>query len=224
MGLCLNYELRLPPDRLRADMIETLESLQRFATALPVHRVAPICLFDRERTVPEFFNGSERFENFIHEWASILAKPSNESSPTSGMNWNADSAAGFVIAVGKGCEAAPIGFLHGRSDDGTREEWFWYASVKTQYASVVSDEHLVTCHTALVSLLDHAIEIGVDVVVRDETGYWPSRNAATLIDEVHKMNRIVAKLAGVMCDSLMLHHVGGAIVHHPDFEHLEMER
>jgi len=224
MGLCLNYELRLPPDRSRADMIETLESLHRFATALPVHRVTPVSLFERERSVSSSFWGSGHLEDFFHVWASILAKPSNEPSPTSGMNWDADSAAGFVIAVGKGCEAAPIGFLHGRSDDGTREEWSWYASVKTQYASVVSDEHLVTCHTALVSLLDHAIEIGVDVVVRDETGYWPSRNAATLIDEVHKMNRIVAKLAGVMSDALTQHHVGGAIVHHPDFEHLEMER
>lgn len=223
MGLCLNFELRLPPDRSRADIIETLERLHRFATALPVRRVTPVCLFERERAEPSSFWGSERFENFFHEWASILAIPSDDG-PTAGMNWDADSAAGFVMALGKGCEAAPVGFLRGRNDHGTRAEWFWYASVKTQYASVVSDEHLVTCHTALVSLLDYAIEIGVDVVVRDETGYWPSRNVATLIDEVHKTNRIVAKLAGMMSDAITQHHVGSAIFRHPDFEHLEMEK
>src|SRR5947207_9943622 len=117
MGLCLNYELRLPSDRSRADMIATLERLHRFATALPVHRVTPVSLFERERSVSSSFWGSAHLEDFFHVWASILAKPSNESSPTSGMNWNDDSAAGFVIAVGKGCEAAPHRFLHGRGDD-----------------------------------------------------------------------------------------------------------
>jgi hypothetical protein len=75
-----------------------------------------------------------------------------------------------------------------------------------------------------VSLLDYAIEIGVDVVVRDETGYWQSRDVATLIDEVHEMNRVVAKFAGAMSDQLTQHDVRSAIFHHPDFENLEMEK
>ena len=92
---------------------------------------------------------------------------------------------------------------------------------KTQYASVVSDDHLITCHTALVALLDHAIALGVDVEVLDETGYWESRDSAVLVESVHKMNQLVAKLAGGLSDA-MDGRVEASIFEHPRFEHLEM--
>jgi hypothetical protein len=116
-----------------------------------------------------------------------------------------------------------------RSLDGKHEEWFWWCGCKTQYASLISDDHLVTVHTSLVAILDYAIELGFDVVVRDETGYWESRSAQALIAEVHKMNRIVAKLAGALGDALgdalgHDHSLQAPIFEHRQFEHLEMER
>jgi hypothetical protein len=132
------------------------------------------------------------------------------------------SAIGFVVAPGQRCEPAPIGFLKRRDPEADREEWFWYTSCKTQYASVVSEKHLITCHSALVSVLDRAIEIGVDVVVRDETGYWESRETSVLVESVREMNRIVAAFAGAMRDALPSMRVGGAIFQHPRFEWVEM--
>ena len=34
--------------------------------------------------------------------------------------------------------------------------WHWHYCCKTQYASVVSDEHLLRCHLMLIDLLDSA--------------------------------------------------------------------
>jgi hypothetical protein len=78
----------------------------------------------------------------------------------------------------------------------------WHTCCKTQYASVVSDEHLIRCHLSLVSLLEAAAGIGVGVTVRDETHYWETRDTDRLIEEVHRMNRIVAKLAGRLGDAV----------------------
>jgi hypothetical protein len=86
----------------------------------------------------------------------------------------------------------------------------------------VSEEHLVTCHTALVSILDRAIEIGIDVIVHDETGYWESRDVNVLLESVRRMNRIVAAFAGKLSDGLSPLRVEGAIFAHPRFERIEM--
>ena len=92
-----------------------------------------------------------------------------------------------------------------------------------QYASIVSDRHLVSCHTGLVRLLDHARMLGVDVVVRDETHYWETRDEQRLITEAHAMNRIVARIAGNLDDAVGPGHATWApIFGHPRFERLEM--
>ena len=90
-------------------------------------------------------------------------------------------------------------------------------------ASMVSDAHLITCHTALVAFLDHAIASGVDVVVRDETHYWETRDTERLVAEVHEMNRIVARIAGKFSDAIgTAADVRAPIFEHRNFEHLEM--
>src|SRR5204862_2620576 len=100
------------------------------------------------------------------------------------------------------CETAVFAFLKRADEPRTHEEWYWHCSCKTQYASVVSDAHLIACHTSLVRVLDRAIELGVDVVVRDETHYWETRDDRRLLDEVHAMNRLIARFAGVLSDRL----------------------
>src|SRR5207248_6858666 len=86
-----------------------------FASALPVHCVTRMCLFYDE----SFADDGDRLEWFFREWTSILADPPADS-PDAGMHWDAHSAAGFVVALGKGSEAAPVGFLRGHDDTGTR--------------------------------------------------------------------------------------------------------
>jgi hypothetical protein len=99
-----------------------------------------------------------------------------------------------------------------------------YTCCKTQYASTVSDEHLIRCHLALVSLLEEATRLGLQATVRDETHYWKARDTKRLVEEVHQMNRIVARIAGRLGDALPPGLVlGGGITGHPRFEDLAME-
>ena len=221
MGLHLNFELRLPAVLSRAQVIDRLELLRAFALGIPVSRVTP--LFGADHSCSEEEEPSDRLEGFFRLWTSILADPPADD-PDASVTWDEGSAVGFVVNPGRGSEVAPIGFLRGRDDAGTREEWYWHTCCKTQYASVVSEAHLVRCHTALVSILDHAIELGIDVVVRDETGYWESRDTAILVDSVRRMNHIVAMFAGKLSDDMPSVKIEAPIFEHPQFEHIEMEK
>lgn len=135
-------------------------------------------------------------------------------------------AVGFTIAPGHGCEPATIGVArHGACDSPSRD-WWWHACCKTQYASVHGDEHLLRCHGSLVALIDEAALLDFEVTVRDETGYWESRDPRQLVVAVTRMNRLVAKFGGQFTDAVRDsgcdgRQVSGAIFDHPDFERLE---
>ena len=77
---------------------------------------------------------------------------------------------------GDRCETATFGVVWVTPSDevgnrlrGEPYMWHWYAVPKTQYASVLGDDHPIRCHASLVALLDKAVELGFDVTVRDET-------------------------------------------------------
>ena len=62
--------------------------------------------------------------------------------------------------------------------------------------------------------------------VRDEAGYFESRDTTELLQRVAEMNRIVARFAGAFSDAFAeaggdTKQVQGAIFEHPDFERLE---
>lgn len=216
MGLHLNYELRRPGLEPDHEVTRILTKLRAFAGELPFRSVSELYLPGCDAAGP-LGPGLERLRSF----ASIIARPyPNDVPPLIG---DAVTARGFFVDPGTRCETAIFGFLM-RADEAARNrEWFWHCSCKTQYASIVSDRHLVTCHTALVRLLDHAMALGVDVVVRDETHYWDTRDEQRLLDEVHAMNRVVARIAGSLGDAVAPEHdVRAPIFAHPRFERLEM--
>jgi hypothetical protein len=65
-------------------------------------------------------------------------------------------------------------------------------------------------------------ELGFDVQVVDEGGYWESRDADLLLASVDHMNQLVAGIAGTLYDRLGPDHpVDAPIFAHPDFERLE---
>jgi hypothetical protein len=215
MGLHLNYELRLPGDATVDEVRRQLGELHRRAIELPFTRVSNVAAAADP--------GDDWMHSALGLFARIIVEVFDEEYPP--FNGDASTAIGFLIDVGSRCEPATFAFLQRAAADGTNGEWFWHCSCKTQYASVVSDEHLVTCHTSLVALLDHAIACGIDVVVRDETHYWETRDTARLIAEVHKMNQIVAAFAGRFSDAVESGRplrVEGSIFDHPRFERLEM--
>jgi hypothetical protein len=216
MGLHLNYELRLPATNTDEQIAERLEALRTFAAELPFDEVSPVV-----RAHSAELPTARPWPAAIAFHASIIAEPWDEDAPA--LTGDVGTAQGFLVNPGQGCETAFFGFLRRADDAGGHSEWYWHCSCKTQYASTVSDVHLVTCHTSLVRLLDHASTLGVDVIVRDETFYWETRDVQRLISETHRMNRIVAAFAGKMSDVFGNgHSLRAPIFDHPRFERLEM--
>ena len=215
IGLHLNYELRLPACTERDVVVRTLTDLHAFAQTLAFDELSPVLI---EHGHP--IDKTDRLAT-LRFFASIIATPDNEDIlPLTG---DPNSAQGFFVHAGRGCETAAFGLMRRADIHGAHAEWFWHGSCKTQYASIVSDAHLIACHTALVRVLDHAITLGIDVVVRDETHYWDTRDASRLVDEVRAMNQLVARFAGQLSDVVgETHEVRASIFEHPRFERLEM--
>jgi len=208
VGLHLNFELRLPGTASYDDAGRVLRDLRAFALKLPFRDVSRLYAGPR---------GAEHLK-FI---ASVIADAYPSDDPP--RVGDVATARGFFVHPGDRCETASVGLLLRAAHDGTQREWFWHCSCKTQYASLVGDRHLVTCHTGLVRLLDHAIALEVGVIVRDETHYWESRDERRLIREVHRMNQIVAGIAGRVSDAIgPSAAVQAPIFDHRRFEHLEM--
>ncbi|MEO7359911.1 MAG: hypothetical protein ABI120_06260, partial [Gemmatimonadaceae bacterium] len=154
-------------------------------------------------------------------WASIVAEPPEDDADA--LTGDANSAMGFFVQPGGGCEVASFCLLRRLDATGENADWFWYCFCKTQYASTVSEDHFIACHTVLVQMLDAAIACGFEVVVDDEGHYWETRDTAQLVDSMRKMNTSVAGFAGRLSDALGdAHDVRAAIFEHPRFERLEM--
>lgn len=216
MGLHLNWELRLPGSLSREEVIVYVRDLRAHALTLGFDEISPLL----DQVEPD---NIETLRGYFWLWAKIIARPNPELDST--LLGDVPTAVGFGIHPGRRCEAANFGFMHRVEPDGSNAEWFWHHCCKTQYASAVSWDHLIHCHTSLVALLDYAIERGIDVVVRDEGHYWETRDTVRLIAEVDYMNKVVAALAGRLGDAIERtgHAVGAPIFEHREFEHLEME-
>ena len=102
--------------------------------------------------------------------------------------------------------------------------WRWHSCTKTQYASRYGTDHFLTCHRAVISLLDAAAAPGLGVDVRDDSGYWVHRDQARLLASVDEWNRIVARLARLadVTEESGLRAMS-PVGHNPNFERLEME-
>ena len=220
MGMHLNYELRLPAQTTPDVVTDVLRELQRFARTQPFAQVSPLV------AATDLDEASASWRETLQLFARGIATPYDEDVPP--LTGDPDSATGFLVNAGRGCETAAFGLLRRRDPSGAAAEWFWHCCCKTQYASVVSDAHFIMCHTSLTAVLDHAIHQGLDVVVRDEGHYWETRDTARLLSEVAYMNRLVARFAGAFSDAISQHPIANeVIVHapildHPRFEHLEM--
>jgi hypothetical protein len=194
MGLHICYDLSLPGETSDARVLEILNQMRTLA-ARPGVRVAPM---------------------FQLTLAAVLSKPP--------FVWNnLDRFFPFCASLQLRERDGTVAYR-----DADRERIaaiaYWHACCKTQYASVVSDEHLIRCHLLIVELLEALRQMGADIEVRDETGYWETRSTAHLVSEVAKMNAIVARFAGAFHDAMPPGlRAGGAIFEHPEFERLETD-
>lgn len=211
MGLHINYELRLPPSTTSDEVTELLERLHGRAESLGFPLMTGMMTWS-EGAVEEWHQCFRILTEIVSHFASQEGRARVELG----------SARGFLVHPGRGCEPASIGLLKCTANAEGNHEWFWYCRCKTQFASVFGDEYFLECHERMVALLDDAIALGVNVIVRDETGYWPSRDRDATLGEVKKMNRIIARFAGAFSDRVS--GVGSPIFDHPDFERLASEQ
>lgn len=226
MGLTINYRLRLPAATSPADVTERVEQLRSAAARLAFEKVGGLVTLRAGQLLGDM-DPPDPLEFPFRLWASYA---SDQDDPeTGGFSDILPDAIGFTVLPGAECEPAPFGVAWGppRDDDWNvlrALPWTWQFSAccKTQYASIVSAEHFVRCHTSIVALLDAAAELGFGVTVYDEGGFWDSRDTDTLLTHVEHMNRVVAALGGVIHDALGTEHrIEAPIFGHPDFERLE---
>lgn len=223
MGLHLCYDLAAPE---ASDARDILERVRRYATSLPFAEVADLTSgrdgrqswFAAAWYLPVDEDGRLR----PREWEPADGQPPSMVG-VEPIEWLA-----FRIKPGRGCETAEIGlarhpetWLVDGEAQATRLDrtWRWHHCCKTQYASTVSHEHFRRCHGSLVSLLDHAAEVGMVAEVRDQTGFWDHRDWEAAIHEVEAMNGVVAGLASAFADQLEdpALRVATPVADHPDY-------
>lgn len=239
MGLHLCYELSLAADVPEVDVARLISALRERAVALPFDRVSEsVRLTEQALAGPFPLRGLayERLEDVAHVVAVLtreelyrrrLGVPAEAGYTKVDVPAGVPTVArGFAVALGRGCEPAAFGVAQLVGGGHEPSPWWWHRCCKTQYASVLGDEHLLRCHGSLAELLDAAAALGFDVVVRDEAGYWESRDPRQLAEAVAEMNRVVARFAGKITDAMRDagadgRQVKGAIFEHPDFERLE---
>lgn len=229
MGLHINYQLFLPGDTSDDDALALLESLRAFAATLNVEPMSPVLTFTAQELAGDF---REREHGQLDWFLHLLVHGMREHRESARGIDDGLGFAAFLMNPGEGSESATFGFVRplkgvaAAVDDhpGAYNHWYWRAFCKTQYASNISDDHLVRCHLSIVQVLEEAERLGVRVEVHDETRYWETRSTDVLIREVRNMNRIVARFAGKLDDAIGPEHPTQApIFEHPEFERLEME-
>jgi hypothetical protein len=224
MGLSIAYQLNLPAATPRAVVEERLVQLQECARRLPFALVTDFMETRAGDTLGPAPQPLE-LEFWFRSWAALTFDP----DPGDGGGDELPDSIGFLVMPGNECEPLAIGmaWAPARDDDWTALPdqpycWSWQSVCKTQYASMVSPDHFVQCHTSVVALLDAAAGLGFQVRVADEGGYWESRDPDRLLAEVETMNRLIAAFAGGLHDAIGAEHpIDAPIFAHPDFERLE---
>ena len=223
MGLTIHYQLGLPATTPRDDVVQRFSKLHDAAALLPFQCVGPLVTTPDDPSL-----GREAPLEGLFRWWTWLQ--TDAPRPLTRGDILPD-AVGFAVDVGDQSEPAVFGlaWLPPRDEEfrtlrGEPPTWRWLCHCKTQFASNVSDEHFLTCHMAIIALLDEAVRLGFDVVVSDEGDYWESRDTDQLLGHVHHMSHIIARLAGAVHDAIgHEHRVESPIFARADFERLEMK-
>ena len=154
----------------------------------------------------------------------------------------AEIAIGFAAWPGDGCEGSDIsiGLLPAeisapiyRGADKTLPlevggNWQGRRACKTQYANSPDCGGLpnfLRCHLCVIAMLDAAKEIGFDVDVSDEGGYWENRDVKALVEKIGQWDQMLAAMFGAMKDAAKSTGIKSvsAMDGRSDFEKLEHE-
>lgn len=88
-------------------------------------------------------------------------------------------------------------------------------------------QHFPKCHKQIISLLDFWRDLGVQVEVNDEGGYWETRSEQTLRQRLEQYDGLIASVAGMFKDASGApdgpFRVESPILDYANFERLEHE-
>jgi hypothetical protein len=145
---------------------------------------------------------------------------------------------GWLVEVwpGEGCESATFGlcqyprrtpYRSGWVPTGFDGGWLLKSRCKTQYAGEQGWQHFLKCHKQIISLLDFWRDLGMQVEVSDEGGYWETRSEQTLRQRLEQYDGLIASVAGMFKDASGApdgpFRVESPIFDYANFERLEHE-
>lgn len=224
MGLSIAYRLALPAGTDRETVVSRMERLRERARHLPLALVTEMMATSSGESLgAPGVKGVVELEFWYRSWANLTLHSTTERGDDT-----LPESIGFVVYPGSDCEPAAFGLAWAPPLDEQWScmpdepyTWSWQSVCKTQYASNVSPEHFLACHSAIISLLDAARDLGFEVAVFDEAEFWETRDPGTLLSKVETMNELVAGLAGALDDALGDDHaVVAPIFSHPDLGRL----
>ena len=240
MGLTLFYELRLPGEMPEHAVFDVVRRLHDHADTLGFSHVSPIFHVRPGEEVlvegPHVRAGENLFRSLVSLPPVVLSKDGEDEADEECVAryrdaeyLATDNAIGFTVAPGEGCEPASFGFraplrpeaTPGNPAGRTPSDWYWGSWCKTQYASNVSDEHFVHCHTRLIALLDAIPKLGVRLTVSDEGDYWETREVPRLLAALRRYNVIMAMMTKTLREKLPPETpIAAPILEHPRFGEL----
>lgn len=135
---------------------------------------------------------------------------------------------GRALFIGTAFQADLEDIIHGREHVIPAAHGAWSSFCKTQYANdprVGGWANFQRAHLSVLAILEHLQQIGFNVQVDDESGFWESRDVAALARTVGQWDAMIAGMAGVFKDMAEVNGQGfdSAVLGRADFEHLEAQ-
>jgi hypothetical protein len=224
MGLSINYRIHAPVGVNPADAKRLLTAMHSLAVGMRQRQLL--------QTVRRVQPAAGSDFPLLNEWQLVTV----DAHTSRGIAVPPRDGGFFLVELGDDAEPLTLGLcsypdavfdpVNGRRRKVSRTGWRFASSCKTQYAHLHGWEHFRRCHVAAIELLAGFQQLGLQVVIDDEGGYWPSRDVAALREKIRRYDGLVAAFAGMIKDAgdeAGLENIRAPILAHPSFEHVEAE-
>ena len=234
MGLTIHYGLKAGDSESKARKL--ICRLHQAAQDLPFMSVGEVVELKGVLPDPARYQADPRLKSLLGGACAWLEYDRRSIGPRSFTSRSAvvhpKQLVGFEVIPGEGCESGRFGlcrypaFVEVAPSRRIRTRlggWRWQSFCKTQYASnpdCGGIPNFLRCHLSIVALLDKAKEMGFEVEVDDEGGFWQKRSVPDVAREVGEWNENLAGLFGAL-QSVAGRGLQGEIQKFPNFEHLE---
>jgi len=176
MGLTVHYDLEFRGTK--AEVQKKLKELKTCAEQLPFVEINGLSLLDYSKWTLEKYHAKKGYGDW-RDWASI------QGMDYEGQNFGTQALC-LNVWPGPGCEPMNIGLRQHKNSN----LWTWYSFCKTQYA-----EEFVKCHLLVIRMLDECKSLGILKRVRDEGGYWKTRDIRVLGGNINEFTEMLQDLS-----------------------------